>query len=411
MMRQRISSFVVLISLLFAAALLSGCAQTEKTAAQGPAPSVPVTLGTVTQKDVPITLRAIGNVEAFQTVGVKSQISGELQGVHFREGEDVKQGDLLFTLDQRQLKAELARVEGTLSRDQAQAKNARVQAERYAGLLQEGVVAQQQYDQFVANADALDATVIANRAAVEYARLQLQYTRITAPISGRTGNLDVDRGNIVKANDINLVTINQVAPVKVQFAIPEQQLAEVKRYMAARTLRMEAVTREGDPTRAAGAVLASAGELTFIDNNVDPETGTIKLKGTFPNRDRSLWPGQFVDVVLTLSVEPNAIVVPSRAVQTGQKGAYVFVVAADNTADMRTVVVKRSVGNETVISSGLQPGERVVTDGQLRLVRGAKVEMKQAPTGAAPTGTPGTEPGGPSTGKPATKSANPGGGS
>ncbi len=349
-------------------------------------------------------MRAIGNVEAFQTVGVKSQISGELQGVHFREGDDVKQGDLLFTLDQRQLNAELARAEGTLNRDEAQAKNARVQAERYASLLKEGVVAQQQYDQFVANADALDATVNADRAAVEYARLQLQYTRIAAPITGRTGNLDVDRGNIVKANDINLVTINQVTPINVQFSIPEQQLAEVKQYMAARTLRIEAIPRADDPTRTAGAVIASAGELTFIDNNVDPQTGTIKLKGTFPNRDRTLWPGQFVDVVLTLSVEPQAIVVPSQAVQSGQKGSYVFVVAADNTADMRPVTVKRTLPNESVIASGLKPGERVVTDGQLRLVRGAKVEMK------APAGTAGSAPSG-AIEKPASKSANPGGGS
>lgn len=410
MMRQRSFPSITLALLcgLCSGAVLTGCSQPEKTAAKGPAPSVPVTLATVAQKDVPITLRAIGNVEAFQTVGVKSQINGELQGVHFREGDDVKQGDLLFTLDQRQLKAELARAEGTLNRDEAQARNARVQAERYAKLLREGVVAQEQYDQFVSNANALEASVSAARAAVEYARLQLQYTRITAPISGRTGNLDVDRGNVVKANDLTLVTINQVTPVNVQFSIPEQQLAEVKQYMAARSLRMEATTRAGDPTRAAGAVLASSGELTFIDNNVDPETGTIKLKGTFPNRDRSLWPGQFVDIILTLTVEPKVVVVPSQAVQTGQIGAYVFVVGSDNTADMRPVVVKRTFGNETVIASGLRPGDRVVTDGQLRLVRGAKVEEKRSPGGPTPGGTAGPEP---AAQTPITKSANPGGGS
>jgi membrane fusion protein, multidrug efflux system len=389
------------------AALLAGCSQTEKTSAQGPAPTVPVTIANVSQKDVPVTLRAIGNVEAFQTVGVKSQISGELQEVHFREGQDVNKGDLLFSLDQRQLKAELARVEGNLRRDEAQAKNARVQAERYASLLKEGVVAQQQYDQFVSNADALDATVIADRAAVEYARLQLQYTRITAPIAGRTGNLEVDRGNIVKANDVNLVTINQVTPVNVQFSIPEQQLPQVKHYMAARTLRVDATTRNDDPNRPAGSVLASEGQLTFIDNTVDAETGTIRLKGTFPNKERTLWPGQFVDVVLTLVVEKDAIVVPQQAVQTGQKGSYVFVVSAENTAEMRPVVTKRTAGNDTVIASGLQPGERVVTDGQLRLTRGAKVEMKRTAGAESSTGENSAEK---SADKPAAKSASPGGG-
>lgn len=380
-------------------ALVSGCSQPEKTAAQGPPPTVPVSLGIVVQKHVPVTLRAIGNVEPYQTVGVKSQISGELQEVHFREGQDVNKGDLLFTLDQRQLKADLARAEGNLQRDEAQARNARVQAQRYAALLKEGVVAQQQYDQFVSNADALDATVAADRAAVEYARLQLQYTRISAPISGRTGSIQVHRGNIVKANDVDLVTINQIAPINVQFAVPEQQLGEVKHYMAARTLKVEAVTRSDDPARPAGTLLASAGELTFIDNTVDPATGTIKLKGTFNNRDRNLWPGQFVDVVLTLSTEQNAVVVPSQAVQTGQRGSYVFVVAEDNTADMRAITVKRTAGTETIVSSGLTPGERVVTDGQLRLTRGAKVEMKQAP---AENGASGST---------TTKAVNPGGGS
>lgn len=369
-----------------AIASVTGCSSEQKTAAKGPAAAVPVTIAQAQQTDVPITLRAIGNVEPLQTVAVKSQISAELKEVHFREGEDVNRGDLLFTLDQRQLQAELARADGNLQRDQAQAKNARVQAERYARLWKEGVIAQQQYDQFVSNADALDASVAADKAAVEYARLQLQYTRIAAPIAGRTGNLEVDRGNIVKANDVNMVTINQVAPVYVQFSIPEQQLSEVKRYLAARTLRVEALTRsEGGAQTATSS--PSSGELTFIDNAVDPTTGTIQLKGTFANQDRRLWPGQFVDVILTLSVEKQVVVVPSQAVQTGQQGAYVFVVSSEMTADIRPVTVKRSVGDLTVISAGLQPGERVVTDGQLRLTKGAKVEMKAAsPSPARTTG-------------------------
>jgi multidrug efflux system membrane fusion protein len=300
---------------------------------------------------------------------VKSQITGEIVAVHFREGDDVTKGQLLFEMDPRQPNADLARAQSNLVRDQAQAKNARLQAERYARLLKEGVVSAQEYDRFVAEAEALEAAVAADKAAVEQAALQLQYTKIYAPVSGRTGNLMVDRGNIAKANDDPaLVTINQITPISVSFAIPEQQLYDVKRYMNA-GLRVEAVLPGQDTP-------SLRGKLTFVDNAVDPTTGTIKLKGEFANADRRLWPGQFVDIVLTLTTTPNAIVVPSQAVQTGQQGQYVFVVKPDMTADLRPVVAARSVGAETVIESGVQPGERVVTDGHLRLQKGAKVEIK-----------------------------------
>jgi multidrug efflux system membrane fusion protein len=352
--------------------LLSGCGKSDKAAASAPPPSVPVSAATVLQKDVPVSIRAIGNILAIEKVDIKSQITGEIYAVHFKEGDDVSKGELLFEIDARQPKADLARVESNLLRDQAQAKNARTQAQRYERLLSEGVVAKQEYDRIVSEAEALDAAVAADKAAVDQVKLQLQYTRIYSPIAGRTGNLMVHRGNIVKANDDPaLVTINQITPISAQFSIPEQQLPEVKRYLNA-GLRVEALPPGQNQSE------ALRGKLNFIDNAVDATTGTIRLKGEFPNVDRKLWPGQFVDIVLTLTTTPKAIVVPSQAVQTGQQGQYVFVVKSDMTADMRPVVVSRTVGSETVIESGLQPGERVVTDGHLRLQKGAKVEIKQS---------------------------------
>jgi multidrug efflux system membrane fusion protein len=363
------------IALLFSIALMlavAGCSKTETKAAAAPsAPTVPVVIATAVQKDVPVSIRSIGNVQAYQAVAIKSQVNSQITEVHFKQGQDVNVGDLLFDLDRRQLEADLRRAENSLLRDDAQAKNNRVQSERYAKLLKEGVVAQQQYDLAVSTADASDAGVAADKDAVEFAKVQLQYTKIYAPINGRTGDLMVDLGNLVKANDVPLVTINQISPIYVNFNIPEQQLADVKRYSGEGSLHVLAVI--------SGQVdQPIEGKLTFIDNTVDPTTGTIKLKGTFTNADRRLWPGQFVDVVLTLTTQPNAIVVPSQAVQTGQQGQFVFVIKPDNTADMRPVTVKRTVGSESVIAAGLQPGERVVIDGQVRLIKGMKVEIKTA---------------------------------
>jgi multidrug efflux system membrane fusion protein len=354
--------------------VIAGCAGGEsKTNAQAPPPTVPVGVGEVTRKDVPLVLKSIGNVEPFETVSIKSLVAGELVDVHFKEGQDVKKGQLLFTLDQRQFIADLKKAEGVLEKDMAQAKNARAQAARYEQLLKEGVVAKEQYDQIVANAGAAEATLDSDRAAVESAKVQVQYTKIYSPISGRTGNLMVHQGNIVKANDVPLVTINQISPIHVSFAIPEQQLAEVKKYMTAGTLKVEAVI----PNDQAPAG-PPQGKLDFVDNNVDPATGTIKLKGAYANNDHRLWPGQFVDIVLTLTTQQNAIVVPSKAVQTGQQGQYVFVVKPDMTVDMRAIKVTRTAGPDTVVESGLQPGDRVVTDGQLKLNKGVRVEVKQA---------------------------------
>jgi multidrug efflux system membrane fusion protein len=353
---------------------LAGCA--EKAAAPPAAPVVPVSVAQVVKKAVPIELRAIGNVEAYSTVSIKAQVSAQLMEVHFREGQDVKKGDLLFTLDKRPFQAALQQAQANLARDRAQAQIAEVQAQRYAKLFQEGVVAKEQFDQLKANAEGAQAAVKADEASAEYAKLQLQYCSIYSPVDGRTGALMVHAGNLVKANDLPiLIVINQIQPIYVDFSIPEQYLAEVKRYMASGKLTVEA-DLAGNPRP------PEMGVLSFVDNSVDQTTGTIKLKGTFTNAQRRLWPGQFVNTVLRLAEQENAVVVPSQAVQTGQDGQYVFVVKANQTAESRKVVVGRSQGTETVIAQGLAPGETVVTDGQLRLVDGSKVQVKAPVSGS-----------------------------
>ena len=361
------SLFIGILGLLLLTIFSSGCSN-EKQGKPASAP-IPVIVGAATQKTVPVQLRAIGNVQAYSTVTVKSKVGGELVRVHFTEGQDVKKGDHIFTIDPRPYEAALKQAEANLGRDLAQAKNAQEDARRYEFLIQKGVVARQQYDKFRTDADALEATVLADRAAVENAKIQLGYCSIHSPIDGRTGSLIVQQGNIIKAEDINLVVINQIIPIDVAFSIPEQFLSEIKKYMATGKLQVEALIpmNEARPEK---------GVITFIDNAVDSNTGTIRLKGTFANREKKLWPGQFVNVVLTLTTEPNAIVIPSQAVQTGQEGQYVFVVKQDLTVESRPVVAGRTVNNETVIQKGLQVNEKVVTDGQLRLYPGAKVEIK-----------------------------------
>lgn len=356
-----------------------------------PAPSIPVVpvlAATVEQKDMPVQLQAIGSVEAYSTVSVKTQVTGELIGVHFLEGKDVKEGDLLFTLDKRPFEAELNKQEANLERDTAQGKLARLDADRAAGLYKQGVTSRQQYDQAQSNAETLDAAVRADKAAVENAKVQLIYCSIHSPISGQTGTLMIHQGNMIKANDVPLVNINQIEPIRVSFTVPEQYLAEIKRYSATGKLPVQA-TVPNDPKPATGS-------LSFIDNSVDQTTGTIKLKGEFVNRDRRLWPGQFVDVNLTLNRQPNAVVVPAAAVNTGQQGQYIFVIKPDMTVDARPVKVNRTTSGQAVIDSGVASGEQVVTDGQVRLVPGAKVQIKEA---VAP------QPSGPSQGKPAALSS------
>jgi membrane fusion protein, multidrug efflux system len=366
-MKNGKSMLFVIISIVVTG-LLFAC---SKQPAPPPKPPVPVTAGVAVQKAVPVQVRAIGNVEAYSTISVKSQLGGILTGVHFREGQDVNKGALLFTIDPRTYEAVLKQAEATLTRDVSQLENARVEVRRYAELVRKGYVAQEQYDQIKTNGDALEATVNADKALVENARLQVKYCFIYSPIAGRTGYLMANQGNLIKANaDTSLVVINQIQPIYVTFSVPEQYLSEIKKYMASGKLKVEVFISGGETS-------PEQGVLSFIDNTVDMTTGTIKLKGTFANKGKRLWPGQFVNVFLTLTTQPDAIVVPSQAVQTGQSGVYVFVIKKDLTVESRPVVVARSLDGESVIGKGLQPGEQVVTDGQLRLVPGAKVEIKK----------------------------------
>ncbi len=347
--------------------VIAGCSKDK----QPPPRVVPVVTEIADRKSVPLQVKAIGNVEAYNTVAVKSQVNGEISQVYFREGQDVRQGKLLFRIDPRPFEAALRQAESSLARDRAQAKNAAVDAERYVTLAGKGFVSKQEFDSVRTNAEALQSVVQADEAAVENARLQLEYTAIMSPLDGQTGTITAQKGNVVKANDVPLVTINQITPIYTTFSIPEQSLADVKKYMSRGELKVDAII-PGDEARPV------RGELTFVDNAVDRTTGTIKLKGTFGNADRRLWPGQFVDVVLTLSTEPDRVVIPSQAVQTGQQGQYVYVIKDDMTAELRIVTPGRLYGTGTVIDKGIAAGEKVVTDGQLRLVPGARVEIKNA---------------------------------
>lgn len=347
--------------------LLSAC--TTRTAETAPNLAVPVTVAKAEQKTVPINLTAIGTAEAFSTVSIKSQVNAILEQVHFKQGDFVKKGDLLFTLDARPFQSSLAQAQANLARDKAQEELNQVQATRYEKLFAAGVAPREQYDQMRANADAQQALVHADEAAVESAKLQLQYCTIYSPVDGRTGALQVYPGNLVKENDVPvLVVINEISPIFVDFAVPEQYLGVVKKYMTGGRLQIQS-TPYGD-------TVPETGYLTFVDNNVDNTTGTIKLKGTFPNGDHRLWPGQFSTVSLRLAEEEKATVVPSQAVQTGASGDFIFVVKSDGTAESRPVKVARQIDGETVISSGVAPGDTVVTDGQLRLIPGIKVQVK-----------------------------------
>jgi membrane fusion protein, multidrug efflux system len=340
--------------------------------------AVPVTVTTVAQKSMPVDINVIGTSEPYSTVQVHAQVTGELTSVNFKEGDDVKKGQVLFTLDRRPLEAAVEQAQANLAKDQAQAVNARAQSVRYQDLLKRGIATHEQSDQMVSNAAALDATVAADRASLDNAKVQLAYATIAAPISGRTGALMVHAGNLVRAADtVPLVVINQVSPLYVSFGVPEAQLSELKRYMSHGSLGVQAA-----PPNDQGA--PSTGRITFIDNTVDPTTGTIKVKGTFPNADHRLWPGQFVNVTVRLTMEADATVVPAAAVQTGQQGSYVFVVKNDKTVDMRTVQVERVTNSEAVIRDGVTPGETIVTDGQLLLVPGSRISVKNADAKVTP---------------------------
>jgi multidrug efflux system membrane fusion protein len=337
-----------------------------------------VVAATALRKDVPVQLKAIGAVEPLATVAVKPQVGGVITIVHFAEGSDVREGDALFTIDPRPYEAALRQAEGTLAKDEASAKNARAEAQRGESLFAEGILSKESHDQLGSTAEAQEAAVRADRAALERARLDLEYCNIRSPINGRTGSLLLHQGNFVKGIDGGpLVVINRTDPIYVSFSIPEQRLPEVRVAQSSGRLRVEAVITGEETSPLVGA-------LSFLDNAVDRSTGTIKLKATFPNPQRRLWPGQFVNARLTLGVRTGVVVIPSPAVQTGQVGTFVFLVKPDLTVEARPVVMEAgSKAEETVVTQGLQAGDQVVTDGQLRLVPGSRVEVKAAPGGKA----------------------------
>jgi multidrug efflux system membrane fusion protein len=335
-----------------------------------------VVVATAEQRDIPIQISAIGNVEAYQTVQIRSQVNGQIQEILFKEGEDVRKGQLLVRLDKRPFQADLEKAIGQQKHDQAQAENSRLQADRYSALEKQGVVSHEQADQVRTQAKADASAVEADKAAVDAASVQLQYTDIFAPIDARTGVLMMNVGNLIKANDTPyLVQLNQVSPIYLTFSVPESVLEQVRRYSSTRKLAVFAYPK-GQTTS------PPEGYLSFIDNGVDTTTGTVKLKATFTNKDRRLWPGEFADTVLQLSVAKNAIVVQTRAVQTGQQGEYVYVVTPESTAESRPVKTAGTYQDLTVVSAGVKAGERVIVGGHLRVAPNSKVVVQGAGSGA-----------------------------
>jgi len=322
----------------------------------------------------PILVNAIGNVQSIATVMVKSRIDGEIASVNFAEGQEVKEGDILFTLDDRAVRAQLDLAEANLQRDRAQLERNQIELKRQTGLAGRGVASAQTLQDVTTSVAVSQAAVRASEAMLDNARVNLNYTVIRAPISGRTGAIALKRGNVVKAVDTTpsvmpLVTITQLRPIYVVFTVPERYLADLRAAMAAEPVPV-AVTI---PSQGQAPI---NGTLSFIDNQVDSGTGTISLKAKFANDDDRLWPGQFVNITLTLGIEPNAIVVPNAAIQAGPNGPYVFLIRSDSTAELRLVEVNRTVDEKTVIASGLAAGEGVVVDGQMRLANGTRVTVQ-----------------------------------
>lgn len=399
--RARVVQIVSVVGLVLLLVLLwrfLGDKSTTKVTGAGRGEVVPVEVATVTQQDVPIQIKAIGNVEALSTIAVRSQVEGTLLRVGFVPGQEVKRGDLLFSIDPRPLQAQLSQAEANLlkamaavrqgndivARDEATAANDKVIANRDLKLLEAGVIPREQYDNDLSKLKSDEATVRADQSAVanlqaaqkaeqanvENARVQLSYTTIRAPLAGKTGNLAVTAGNLVRANDTTpMVTITTSAPIYVTFSVPEKDLVRIRQYSAGPVLVVQVVI-PGDESNPA------MGKLSLVDNTVDAATGTVRLKATYQNDDRRLYPGQFVNVVLTLGTQNAAVVVPSQAVQIGQDKTFVYVVKADSTVEMRTVKTGATIDTMTTVEEGLKVGEQVVTDGQLRLVPGSKIQAK-----------------------------------
>ncbi len=393
-------SLVPKLAIIVAVILALGACRSREVKSAGPPPPVPVSVAVATQESVPQDIRAVGAVEPSSTVQIKSQIAGELTEVRFVEGGEVRKGDRLFQIDPRPYqealrqaesavsrdRAQLRQAEANLAKDNAQLKNADAIAARWGALEKQGVIAREQSDQMRTNADTLRESVRAGNAAIESARasvendlaavekakLDLSYCEINSPISGRAGNLLVHAGNLVKASDIPLVVINQIEPIFVSFGVPEQHLADIRKNSSARKLAVQ-VSLQNDPAKTA------RGFLSVIDNTVDNTTGTIRLKATFDNRDRILWPGQFVNAALILDTLKNVTVAPSEAIQVGQQGQFVYVVKPDQSVERRDVIVGRTLENRVIIEKGVAAGETVVTDGQLRLFPGAHIQPVPEP--------------------------------
>ena len=358
----------------------------NETRSARPAPAQLVVADVATQSPTPILVTAIGTVQSIATVMIKSRVDGEIAKVNFEEGQEVKEGDILFILDDRAVRAQLQQAEATLERDRAQLERNQLEVKRQTELAGRGVASAQKLEETMTNAEVYEATVRAGEAAVETARVQLNYATILAPITGRTGSVALKRGNVVKAVDTApvvapLVTITQVRPIYVTFTIPEKYLADLRAAQASGPLPVT-VAIPDQPQR------PITGTLTFVDNQVDAATGTIALKATFANDDTRLWPGQFVTVTLQLGIQANAVVVPNAGIQIGQNGPYVFVIKNDSTVELRLVRTSRAVGNRTVIAEGLAAGDRIVVDGQLRLANGTRVNVQRTETPAAPKAQP-----------------------
>jgi membrane fusion protein, multidrug efflux system len=385
------SWFALCIAFIFLAGLCSCGSATSKSAQAGAGPqAIPVAVATAERRDVPVFLEGLGSVQAYNTVSLKSRIDGQIVQIAFKEGQFVKQGDLLIVIDPRPYQVQLEQAQAALARDQAQSKNAQLDYDRYQQLSKEGVIAQQQFDTQKALVNQLQGTMQTDQAAIDNAKLQLVYTRITAPVSGRIGLRLVDVGNMVHAADTNaLLVITQLQPIAVVFTLPEDALPTVAQHMKSAPLQVDAYSRD-DTTKLA------VGKLLTIDNQIDPTTGTGKLKALFENADNALWPNQFVNAHLLLETRKGAIVVPAAAIQRGPQGSsFTYVVKPDKTVEVRQVKVAFTQANISAIDSGLSAGDLVVTDGQDKLQGGSKVDPHNAASTAnlkpaqAQPGTPG----------------------
>jgi multidrug efflux system membrane fusion protein len=366
------------LALLFLAAAGAAACTRPSAAAHSSAPAVPVTIAEARVADVPDRIEAVATVEPLETVSVKAQAGGQIVRVPFKEGQQVRAGDLLFQIDARPYRAALAQAQANLARDQAQARKADDDARRAEELFKQGVLARDQHDQAVSIAQAQRAAVAADEAAVETARLNLDYADVRAPIGGRTGSVLVHEGNVVKAVDGSpLVVINRIDPIYVSFAVPEKRLPAIRAAQSRQSLSVEALA-------AGETATPPSGQLSFVDNQVDAQSGTIRLKATFPNRDGRLWPGQFVTARLSLGTRTGVVVVPAAAVQAGQQGSFVFVMKGDHTVEQRPVVAQAAGTSVAVIDQGVRAGETVVVDGQMNLTPGARVQPKAE---AAPVAT------------------------